>query len=480
MSTYEPEARIVSAPAKFVTGSTMRHVIVMSATGSVGLIAVFLVDALNLFYISLLGQEELAAAIGYAGTLLFFTISISIGLSIAGTAMTSRALGAGERARARQLAGASIVFTAVIMIATVAILYPVLPQLAAFMGARGETARLTVEFMQIVLPSVPVLGVGMVMSGLLRAVGDAKRAMYVTLIAGAATAVLDPIFIFALDLGIHGAAISTVISRFTLIIVGFYGLHRVHNILAVPSLQVIASTLSPFSYIALPAILTQLATPVGNAYVTVQIATYGDAAVAGWAVVGRLIPVAFGALFAMSGAVGPILGQNYGARRFDRLRSTMRNSFLIIAIYTVVVWMILALGRNVIAGIFGMQGEARELVIFFCLFVSISFLFNGMLFVANAAFNNLGFPLLSTLFNWGRSTLGVIPFVWIGSTYYGATGVLAGFGLGAVFFGIAAAVVCLRVIDRLAKDPPKDPADDQGFSVPPAANSPFTSGKGAT
>lgn len=469
----------MSAPAKFVTGSTLRHVIVMSATGSIGLMAVFLVDALNLFYISLLGQEELAAAIGYAGTLLFFTISISIGLSIAGTAITSRALGAGDRAKARQLAGASLLYSALIMIITVVVAFPVLDSLVALMGARGTTARLTVEFMQIVLPSLPVLGIGMVMSGLLRAVGDAKRAMYVTLIAGAATAILDPIFIFALDLGIHGAAISTVLSRFALIIVGFYGLYRVHNILALPSARVIAQTVRPFSFVAFPAILTQLATPVGNGYVTVEIAGYGDAAVAGWAVVGRLIPVAFGALFAMSGAVGPILGQNYGARRFDRLRSTMRNSFMIIAIYTIVVWILLALGRNVVAGVFGTEGEARDLVIFFCLYVSLSFLFNGMLFVANAAFNNLGFPLLSTLFNWGRSTLGVIPFVWLGSHYFGAVGVLAGYGLGAVFFGTAAAFVCLRVIDRIALNPPSEPPEDGGIQVPPAAHSPFTSGKGA-
>ena len=86
----------MSEPAKFVTGSTLRHVLVMSATGSIGLMAVFLVDALNLFYISLLGQQELAAAIGYAATLIFFTTSVSIGLSIAATAITSQAIGAGN------------------------------------------------------------------------------------------------------------------------------------------------------------------------------------------------------------------------------------------------------------------------------------------------------------------------------------------------------------------------------------------------
>ena len=68
---------------KFVSGSVLRHVLTMAATGSIGLVSVFAVDLLNLFYLSLLGQKQLAAAVGYAGTLLFFITSLAIGLSIA-------------------------------------------------------------------------------------------------------------------------------------------------------------------------------------------------------------------------------------------------------------------------------------------------------------------------------------------------------------------------------------------------------------
>src|SRR5262249_59137344 len=71
----------------------MRHVIVMTATGSIGLVAIFIVDALNLFYISLLGVQSLAAAVGFAATLLFFTISFAIGLTIATSAVRSRTPG---------------------------------------------------------------------------------------------------------------------------------------------------------------------------------------------------------------------------------------------------------------------------------------------------------------------------------------------------------------------------------------------------
>jgi len=466
-------------PAIFVTGSTMRHVVTMTATGSVGLVAIFIVDALNLFYISLLGQQELAAAIGYAGTLLFFTTSIAIGLSIAATALTARALGRDERQEAREIAGASIAYMLILMIATVAVIYPFLGSLVRMMGAQGRTAELATEFMQILLPSLPVLGAGMCMGALLRAVGDAKRAMYVTLGAGALTAVLDPVFIFGFDLGIHGAAIATVISRFALVGIGLYALIRVHNLIAMPSKAAIAREVRPFLAIGLPALMTQIATPVGNTYVTMTMAQHGDAAVAGWAVVGRLIPVAFGALFALSGAVGPILGQNYGAKRYDRLISTLRDSLVFILIYTVVAWALLALFRNQIADLFGAVGAAREVIVFFCLFVAGSFIFNGMLFVANAAFNNLGFALYSTVFNWGRSTLGVIPFVWLGSLWYGAAGALAGYGFGAVVFGLAAVIVSFRVISKIG-DSDGGGGDMTPLSAPPAAQSAFTSGKAST
>ena len=121
---------------KFTQGSTMRHVVTMTATGSVGLIAVFVVDALNLFYISLLGQQELAAAVGYASTLLFFHTSIAIGLSIGATALTSRALGRRDLVQARQLAGTSLIFIGGLSTGLVLLSYPLLEVLLELLGGK--------------------------------------------------------------------------------------------------------------------------------------------------------------------------------------------------------------------------------------------------------------------------------------------------------------------------------------------------------
>ena len=463
--------------AKFTTGSTMRHVVTMTATGSVGLIAIFIVDALNLFYISLLGVEELAAAIGFAGTLMFFTISVSIGLTIATSALVSRTLGEGSRDEAARLGGASLVFMGLSSGIIAIALWPFLSPLVGLLGATGETQALATRFLQIVIPSSPLVALGMGASGILRGVGDARRAMYVTLAGGLAAALLDPLLIFGFDLGLDGAAISTVLSRLVLVSIGLYGAGIIHRLVRLPDLARLGQIARPFFAIGLPAVMTQLATPVGNAFVTVEIARFGDDAVAGWAIIGRLIPVAFGVIFALSGSVGPILGQNYGARLYDRLNTIMRDALLFTLVYCLSVWALLAFGRGWIADLFGATGQARELIVFFCLYAAGSFLFNGALFVANAAFNNLGFATYSTVFNWARSTLGVIPFVWLGGHFFGAVGIIAGWGLGAVLFGIAACIVCFRVVRRIGETPPPDGVLP---GPPPTAHSPFSTGKAAT
>jgi putative MATE family efflux protein len=420
----------------------------MSATGAAGLVAVFLVDLANLFYISLLGQQNLAAAVGYAATIIFFTISLSIGFTIAATAVTARAIGAGDLKAAHANATSSLVFTIVALAVLSAIMYPLNGSLLSMMGASGETHAIALSFMNIVVPSIPLLGAGMCGAGLLRAQGDARRAMYVTLFSGFSAAIIDPILIFGAGLGVDGAAYATVIVRAIMVMTALNGLIRVHAMLAPPDIERMQRLLRPFSVIALPAVLTQVATPVGNAYVTAAISEFGDDAVAGWAIIGRLVPLAFAGIFALSGAIGPILSQNLGARKFGRVNQAMRDALIVTAVYTFAMWAVLALSSGLIETVFGAKGDAADLIGFFCHFVAASFMFNGALFVANAAFNNLGQPLLSTVFNWGRATLGVIPFVHYGAAF-GPQGVLAGWGLGAVVFGVLSVAVCFRSLNQL-------------------------------
>jgi putative MATE family efflux protein len=363
--------------------------------------------------------------------------------------LTSRALGRGQQAQARQIAGASLIIVGGCMTVLTLACYPLIEPGLQLLGAQGQTLDRAATLMRIVLPSWPLLGVGMCLSGLLRATGDARRAMFVTLGAAATALVMDPLLILGFGLELRGAAIATVIVRVAMVAIGLHGLWRVHRMVARPDVTLVLRELAPFMAIAMPAVLTQIATPVGNAFVTEAISTYGDEAIAGWTVVQRIIPVAFGVLFALSGAIGPIIGQNFGAQRYDRVTSTVRDALKVTLVYALTVWILLALGSSQIADLFQAHGLARELIVFFCIFVAGSFLFNGALFVANAAFNNLGFAFYSAALNWGRSTLGVIPFVWLGQSWFGAKGALAGYGLGVIAFGVIGMWWCFRVVGKM-------------------------------
>ena len=101
----------------------MRHVAVMTATGAIGLMAVFAVDLLSLFWVSRLGDQAFKAAVGYVGLATFFAMSINIGLTIAVSATVSRALGAGDRPRGRRLAASALTITAIISAAVSALMF---------------------------------------------------------------------------------------------------------------------------------------------------------------------------------------------------------------------------------------------------------------------------------------------------------------------------------------------------------------------
>jgi Na+-driven multidrug efflux pump len=181
-------------------------------------------------------------------------------------------------------------------------------------------------------------------------------------------------------------------------------------------------------------------------------ATYGDATVAAWTIISRLVPVAFGGLFALSGAVGPVVGQNFGAKLYDRVRGALNDSLRISTAYVLVVSAILLAAQHGIVAAFGVTGDAADLVLLFCRYLAITFLFAGGLFVSNATFNNLNYPALSTLLNWGRATLGTVPFVIVGASYAGDAGALVGFFIGGIPFGIVAMFLAYRIIGRLGRD----------------------------
>lgn len=131
-----------------------------------------------------------------------------------------------------------------------------------------------------------------------------------------------------------------------------------------------------------------------------------------------------------------------------RVRKSLKDALWFCSGYVVVVSLILFLIEDYLISGFNLTGDAVEVVTLFCRLLALTFIFNGMMFIANASFNNLGKPKYSTWFNMGKATLGTIPFVLVGAEVAGVKGILIGQALGSVFFGIASIMLAFKLIKQ--------------------------------
>ncbi|MBN9290586.1 MAG: MATE family efflux transporter, partial [Hyphomicrobium denitrificans] len=157
MSNIETPRRSAQQQPRFVTGSLLRHILAMTGAGALGLMAIFVGDLANIYFLSRLNDEAVVAAVGYASSILFFATSVGIGLSIAATSLVAPALGAGRRMRARRLATNAHLLSLIASVAITLALWFAIEPLLELIGARGRTLDLAALYLRILVPTLPVL-----------------------------------------------------------------------------------------------------------------------------------------------------------------------------------------------------------------------------------------------------------------------------------------------------------------------------------
>jgi Na+-driven multidrug efflux pump len=189
--------------------------------------------------------------------------------------------------------------------------------------------------------------------------------------------------------------------------------------------------------------------PFADWYVTRTIWQFGVASAAAAGTYDRIMPFAFGLILALASAVSPIVGQNLGAGAFHRVRLVFTRSLLLTGGYGAVVWLVMFLAAPALAQIFHLDEPASRFFIFLCRYATITWIVIGFMLVANAIFNTLGRAHLAMLFNWGRATLGTMPFVSVGATYGGPEFAMMGLAVSAALFAGGAVLVARRLILQL-------------------------------
>ena len=446
---------------RFTTGSTMRHVVVMTTTASVGFMFLFLVDFLTLFYISLLRDVRLVAAVGLASFVQHVVSAVAIGLAVAATALVSRALGARNRALARSRTTSCLTVSFVTLTVIAGAVFVFRREALGLLIEAGPVTEVASRYLAWILPSLPLLGIGISSAAILRAEGDARRALIVTMVAGGVAFVFDPLVILGLGLGVDGAAWVVILARLVTALVGLHFLIAVHGLAAPLRVAGVSRDLPAIFAVGGPAVLAQLSTPSGFLLLTAWVGRFGESAVAGWSVVTRLVVLGFSGIIALSVAVGGIFGQNYGARKLERVEATFRDSVIFGVLYALAAWAVLWIGADAVVWAFGMSGEGARIVRAFCRIGAGGFVLAAGAYVATAAFNNMGRPLWATLLNWSRAGLAIpaMLLLAVGTLEgrvilfaLGGPGVVYAQALGSSLAGVIGAGVGWRFVKAVARE----------------------------
>jgi Na+-driven multidrug efflux pump len=196
----------------------------------------------------------------------------------------ARSEGAYRRDLAGRFCSSALLFNATLSTVLSVIAWFNLRSLLQLLGASGVTLDYATSYASIVLPSMPIVMLGMSMAAGVRAVGDARRSMWATVTGSLVNGALDPLFIFTFGWGLEGAALASVVARVVLLAVAWHALHRIHDLPRWVTLREFVEDLRPIMTIAGPAMLTNLATPIGGSFVLRTMSQFGDSAVAGAAI----------------------------------------------------------------------------------------------------------------------------------------------------------------------------------------------------
>ena len=438
--------------AKFTRGSTFLHTVKLTIANGVSLFTVFLVELVDMYFLSSYDNPKLVAAVGFSGTLLFYLSAFGLGMQITMSVLVARAEGEyqQDRHRAGQICTHMLAFSALVALLVAVPVRIYLPEIFELMGATGDTKKYAIQYTSIIIPWFPLFVLSMTAGASLRAIGHAKLAMCAALFSGGLNVIFDSIFILGFDGGIQGAAWSSVIARLFLFFFIWYLLLRKYSLPKASNFSYFKKDVRSILSVAIPGVITNMSAPLSTSIVLIYIADFGDDAVAGVSVLGRCIPALFAVVIALSGAVGPIVGQNAGANKYDRVRKTLIDAVVCNAVYVFLAWLLLFNSKSLLVDIFGVQGEAADIIYFYSTFLVGGFLFNGMIFISISCFNNLGMAYMSSFFSFSQSILGTLPCVYFGALWFGLEGVLIGEVIGAMLFGVTALVTILHFIQRQA------------------------------
>ena len=415
-------------------GNPKKAVLKLSLPLMLSMMVISLYNIIDSFWVAGLGADQLAA-VGFVIPLEFLIISIGTSLGAGITSVVSKYIGEKNDELADNSAAHGVILSLIFSVIVTVIFSVFAKELLMLMGARGASLGYALDYGHIYFIASIFVVLPNALYGLLRSEGDTKRTMYVMVLCAIVNMVLDPIFIYTLNMKMFGAALSTILSLAIVLAIIIYWIYIKKDTYLNP-------TLTNFDYesfimkdmlkVAVPSICEMIFITCITAimhFIILAVSTTDSVAVFenGW----RMVTLATEPMMAISTALISIVAANYGAGNFKNMKIAYDYSMKIATLLGVVALVIFLVFAPQISYIFSYGASSRLLeptIEFFHIFAWFFIVFPGGI-ISTYVFQGLGKGTHSLVFTVIREAICATVFAVL-------FGIVLNWGINGVWFGI--------------------------------------------
>ena len=422
------------------TGSLAEHFLHLAVPAGIGMLFTTLYNVIDVFFAGLIGTDA-QAGLAISFQAFFILITFGFGLSAAMTALVGNAIGARDDSAACQIAVRGIGFGLLISALLIVVAVWLGPLLIKLVSTEGAYREAGTRYFMVLLVAIPSFVMSFGINGLLQSQGDTVSMQRAQIGAFFANIGLNPLLVFGLPgvwggMGFDGIAVATVISQTGVMIYVGRQLFRT-ELMAGWQLADLRPRLTTSRAIAgqmLPTTMTMMVMMTAGFIVQYYLKTFGTAAVAAYGVALRVEQLFLLPVFGLTGALLPIVAQNYGAGEMERTREALFTCWKYGFIFMAVACPVLFFAAPLLMRLFTSDADVIRIGVSYLRVDGFILPIYMMLFAINSFLQALKRPIWTLWIGIYRQSFGVAFFSWV-YVY------LLDFGVNGVWFGIATSVL---------------------------------------
>lgn len=397
------------------------------------IIAMIFMSTYNVVDAIFIGQG--VGSLGIAGLAISFPLQMIImamafGIGFGASSIVSRALGAKKKKKAEITLGNAFGLAILFGLVTFIFGHLFLEKILIVFGASETILPFALEYMKVILFGAPFIIFAASGNNIIRSQGSAKYSMFVMVTPAIINVFLDALFIFVFKWGMFGAGLATIIGQFiSFSFVLFYFLSKMNSVkLYIKNLFLKLSVVKEILSIGVSSIARNAATSIVSLVMNNSLGFYGgDIAIASHGVFGKVIMLVMMPMFGFVQGLQPVLGFNYGAKKFKRAKDSIIDAIKKTTIYSIIGFIVIYIFTYDLVRIFTNDKELIDLSVKFIRIAFILLPIVGFQVISSGIYQTMGKARMAFLISLLRQAILVIPLALILPNFFGLIGVFMAF-----------------------------------------------------